>query len=205
MRFANQLAREEYSLTHPVAVFLSVNFLLTCSLFILQMISSNTIFSFASEMNFVSFLIVILCVTVVYLAKILSLKILGFVFDKVHISNEYTFNIFLVNQILGIGFIPITIFIAYGKQTFENVFVYAGIALMIIAFIIRIGKGAISALTSGESTLFYLFLYLCTLEILPLLLGFKLIEKLLWRFIQSLTPAISGQAKTSKWKLNLSL
>ena len=177
-RFANELAREEYSLTHPVSVFLSVNFLLTCSLFILQLISSDTVFASVSEMNFISFLLVILCVVVVCLVKILSLKILGFVFDKLHVVAEYTFSIFLVNHILGIGLIPIIIFIAYGKQSFESVFIYAGIALMAIAFCIRVGKGAISALTSGEVTLFYLFLYLCTLEILPLLLGFKLIEKL---------------------------
>ena len=178
MRFANQLAREEYSLTNPVSIFLSINFLLTCSLFILQLISASTIFYFGTEMNFISFLIVILCVLVVYIVKILSLKILGFIFDKQIVAGEYTFNIFLVNQILGIGLIPVIIFIAYGKQSFESGFIYAGIALMAIAFFIRVGKGAISALAGGEVTLFYLFLYLCTLEILPLLLGFKLIEKL---------------------------
>lgn len=178
MRFANQLAREEYSLTHPVSVFLSINFLLTSSLFILQLISTENVFSSDVQLTFPSFLIVILCVIIVYIVKILSLKILGFIFDKQLVAGEYTFNIFLVNQILGIGFIPIIIFIAYGKQSFESGFIYAGIVLMAIAFIIRVGKGAISALTSGEVTLFYLFLYLCTLEILPLLLGFKLIEKL---------------------------
>jgi len=179
MRFANQLAREEYSLTHPVSVFLSINFLLTCSLFILQLVSAKNIFSFDVQLTFFSFLIVILCVLVVYIVKILSLKIFGFIFDKPLVAGEYTFNIFLVNQILGIGLIPIIIFIAYGKQSFESIFIYAGIALMAIAFIIRAGKGAISALAGGEVTPFYLFLYLCTLEILPLLLGYNLIEKIL--------------------------
>lgn len=178
-RFANELAREEYSLTHPASIFLSINFLLTCSLFILQLISSNAVLTPLSEMNFVSFLVVILCVVAVYLVKILSLKILGFVFDKAHVASEYAFSIFLVNQILGIGLIPIIIFISYGKQSFENIFIYAGLALMTVAFCIRVGKGAVSALASGKVTLFYLFLYLCTLEILPLLLGYKLIEKIL--------------------------
>lgn len=178
MRFSNELAREEYSLTHPVSVFLSINFLLTCPLFILQLISSNINFSFGSEINFLSFLLIILCVFTVYFVKILSLKILGFIFNKPLVAGEYAFTIFLVNQILGIGLIPIIIFIAYGKQSFENGFIYMGIALMLIAFILRVGRGVLSALTSGEVTPFYLFLYLCTLEILPLLLGVKLMEKL---------------------------
>lgn len=179
MRFANQLAREEYSLTHPVSIFLSINFLFTISLFVLQLISSGKIISANVEFNFLSFLVVILAVLVVYLIKILSLKILGFIFDKPLVIGEYAFTIFLVNQIIGIAFIPVIIFIAYGQPSLADAFIYAGIALMAIAFLVRVGKGVISALSSGEVTLFYLFLYLCTLEILPLLLGFKLIEKLI--------------------------
>src|SRR3972149_5853909 len=82
MRFSKELAREEYSLTHPVSVFLSINFLLTGSLFILQLISSDTVFFSVSEMNFVSFLLVILCVVVVCFFKIFFLKNFGFVFYK---------------------------------------------------------------------------------------------------------------------------
>ena len=178
MRFANQLAREEYSLTHPVSVFLSINFLLTCSLFILQLISAKYIFSFDVQLTFLSFLAVLLCVAIVYLVKILFLKILGFIFNNPLVVSEYMFTIFLVNQVLGIGVIPIIIFIAYGQPSLANGFICAGIVLIAIAFFIRIGKGAVSALGSGEVTLFYLFLYFCTLEILPVLLGWKLIERL---------------------------
>src|ERR1051325_4426623 len=96
LRFANQLAREEYSLTHPVSVFLSVNFLLTISLFVLQLISSGKINSADIEFNFLSFLVVILSLLVVYLIKILSLRILGFIFDKPLAIGEYAFTIFLV-------------------------------------------------------------------------------------------------------------
>ena len=98
VRFANELAREEYSLTHPVSVFLSLNFLITISLFILQLISSGIFFSTVTEIKFVSFLLVILCVLLVYLIKIVSLKILGFVFDKSHAANEYAFNIFQIGR-----------------------------------------------------------------------------------------------------------
>ncbi len=178
MRFANQLAREEYSLSHPASLILSVNFLLTCSIFILQLISSNRIFSAFVDSDFISFLVVFISVFTVYLVKIISLVIFGFIFDKKQVIAEYIFTIFLVNQIIGIGFIPVIIVVAYGNQLLSDVFIYAGIALVILLFIIRVGKGTVSALSGKEVTPFYLFLYLCTLEILPLLLGWKLIEKL---------------------------
>jgi hypothetical protein len=179
IRFSNQLAREEFSLTHPVSVFLSINFLVTSSLFILQLIYSDLFINWVSEFNFLNFLIVIIIIFLVYLIKIISIKLLGFIFRKSIISSEYIFITFLSNQIIGIGLIPVIIFIAYSKQSFENGFIYTGIVLLIVAFIMRIVKGTITALVSREVSPFYLLLYLCTFEILPLLLGFKLIEKLL--------------------------
>ncbi len=178
IRFSNQLSREEYSLTHPVSAFLSLNFIISCSLFIYQSISSKSVFYLTYESNFSSFLIVVFCVTIIYLVKTVSIKILGFVLEKQLVANEYIFILFLVNQITGIGLIPIIIFIAYGKKSIESGFIYIGIAFLIFAFIVRIGKGIVSSLSSRQVTPFYIILYLCTFEILPLLLGFKLLERL---------------------------
>ena len=177
-RFAEQLSREEHSLSHPSSVFLSFNFLVTSSLFILQIASSSNDYSFL-HLTFAWFLIVMAFVFSIYLVKISALKILGFIFDQPNITNEYIFIIFLVNQMVGISFIPIIIFIAYGQLSLATIFIYAGIAFLILAFIMRVGKGALAISSSGEMSPVYLFLYLCTLEILPLLLGIKLIEKLL--------------------------
>ncbi|MEK6615641.1 MAG: DUF4271 domain-containing protein [Bacteroidota bacterium] len=178
IRFSEQLSREEHSLSHPASIFLSINFLVASSLFILQAISSKGVFSSSLDLSFLSFLIIIGFVFVLYLLKILSLKIVGFILNKQVIINEYIFIIFLINQVLGIGFIPIIIFIAYGKQSFINGFVYIGVMLFILAFIIRVGKGTIMVFSGREISVVYLILYLCTLEVFPLLLGWKLIEKL---------------------------
>jgi hypothetical protein len=179
VRFANQLSREEYSLTHPVSVFLSFNFLISCSLFILQLISSEEIFSFSAETDFVSYFILFLLLFLLYVVKIILLKILGFILDKQQALNEYIFTTFLVNQIIAIGFIPVNIFIAYGSPALAATAIYTGVLLMVIAFILKVGKGTLAALSGGGIAPFYLLLYLCTLEILPLLLGYKLIEKLI--------------------------
>lgn len=172
-RFAEQLSREEHSLSHPSSVFLSLNFLMTSSLFILLAIYSfdNSFIPF----SFPYYLLVFGIVLAIYFIKIITLKILGFIFDKTHVVNEYIFITYLVNQVVGIAFIPVIIFVAYGQPSFVNVFVYIGISLFALEFLIRVGKGAFAVLSSGEVTLFYLLLYLCTLEILPLLLGWKLI------------------------------
>lgn len=178
IRFVNQLSREEYSLSHPTSIFLSVNFFITTSMYILQLISSKKIFLSFIDFSFTSYLLIVGFVFTVYLVKISVLKILGYVFDKVVLVNEYVFIIFLINQLIGIGFIPVIIFIAYGEQSFQNIFIYAGFTLFVLAFLIKVGRGAITIFSGREMSVFYLFLYICTLEILPLLIGIKLFYRL---------------------------
>ena len=176
-RFASQSSREERSLTHPFSLFLSLNFILITALFILQLISSKTFFSYKIDFLLLSFFILATTVLVVYFIKIFFLRIFSYFIDKEEIISEYIFTVFLVNQFLGVILIPIVILIAYGPQFFTNASVYLGSALLIAAFIVRVGKGISAVLLNREATLFYLILYFCTFEILPLLLGIKLFER----------------------------
>jgi hypothetical protein len=177
-RFAAQVSREERSLSHPVSVLLSLNFFLTASLFALQIFSSETFFHSELEFSLASFFLIALTIFLIYFIKIVFLKIIAFIFDKQEIMAEYNFTIFLVHQFLGILLIPVVTFIAYGPESFQNQVFYAGITLIAGIFLFRIGKGISTVLQRREVTLFYLILYLCTLEILPLLIGIKLFERL---------------------------
>jgi hypothetical protein len=177
-RFSSQASREERSLSHPVSLLLSLNFLLTASLFILQLLSSSIFFH--SEINFSLgwYLLILLTLLIIYFIKILALKIFGFIIDKQDLIGEYNFIIFLVNQFLGLALLPVIIFIAYGPSVYLKGSVFLGLTFFGIMFLLRVGKGLSSVLERREASLFYLILYLCTLEILPLLIGVKLFERL---------------------------
>ena len=177
-RFASQSSREERSLTHPVSLFLSLNFILISSLFILQLISSQVFFESETEFSLLTFFILIAVVFCVYFVKILFLRLFAYFTAKQEIISEYIFIIFLVNQFLGVILLPVVVFIAYGPLSLINGAVYLGSAFLIAAFVVRVGKGVSAVLLNREATLFYLILYLCTLEILPLLIGIKLFERL---------------------------
>jgi hypothetical protein len=73
-RFAHQLAREERALSHPVSVFLSANFLIITSLFILQVFSSGLLSDGGIFFSFSSFLLLLAAVICVYLIRLLALK-----------------------------------------------------------------------------------------------------------------------------------
>jgi hypothetical protein len=178
-RIAERLSVEGRAVSNPVSVLLSVNFILIISLFILQLTSSGFFAKYHVKFSFVSFLLIAVTVFLVYLVKILFIKILGFIFDKKEIVEKYIFTVFLVNQMLGLVFIPFVIFIAYSTQSkifgVENGLIYFGIIVLLLGFIVRIWKGVVSVWAT-EKYWFYLFLYICTLEILPLLAGIKLVS-----------------------------
>ncbi len=177
-RYSVQASREERSLTHPVSLLLSLNFLLITSLFVLQIICSDVFFHSEIDFSLLSFLFISLAILGIYFIKIIFLKIFSFIIDKEEAVSEYVFTIFLVNQFFGILLLPVVIFIAYGPQSLTHGIIYSGIVLVFAAFIVRVGKGISTVLLNREATLFYLILYLCTLEILPLLIGIKLFERL---------------------------
>jgi hypothetical protein len=174
-RFSAQASREERSLSHPVSLLLSLNFIFILSLFILKLISSGVIFKNQIDFSFLSFIILSITIFAIYTVKILFLRIFDFIVDRREKVSEYIFTVFLITQFLGILLLPIVIFIVYGPPKYIVAFTYVGFALIALAFITRVVKGISTVLIKKETTMFYIILYLCTLEILPILIGLKLI------------------------------
>lgn len=178
-RYSAQASREERFLSHPSSLILSLNFVLVASLFVLQISSSGAFFLVQAKFTLQSFLLIAVLVFCVYAVKILVLRTLANVTERQELVGEYIVSTFLINQFLGIVLIPVIMFSAYGPHVFSSKALLLGVVFFLCGFIFRIGKGMLLVLEKRGASLFYLILYLCTLEILPLLVGIKLIEKLL--------------------------
>jgi Domain of unknown function (DUF4271) len=176
-RFSVQISREERSLSNPVSLLFSLNFIVAMSLFLLQLISSGIIFKSQADFSFLSFVILAISIFVIYSFKIIFLKMIDFVLNKREKNSEYIITVFLMTQFLGVLLLPVVIFIYYGSTKYTDIFTYTGILLIVMAFGIRIGKGIHTALTKKDATVFYIILYFCTLEILPVLVGLKWITR----------------------------
>ena len=108
-----------------------------------------------------------------YFIKITSLKVLAYVFRTEHIFSEYSFFIVLFNQILGLALIPLSAAIAFARVVNAEYIIYAGLTLILGMLFFRILRGSIAVVSRPNVSRFYLFLYLCTLEILPMALFVK--------------------------------
>jgi len=87
-----------------------------------------------------------------------------FLFDEV--SKEYNHNISIFNQSFGIIIFPVTILVSFSKA--PSLFIYIGIVLFLLMYLLRIIR-LIKINFNKQINLLYMFLYLCTLEIIPML------------------------------------
>ena len=171
-RYANQLAREEVSLGNRVVIFLSALFVFTITLFFYQTAGYYGFLPVNSMKN--TFFITALAIFFIYGLKLLVIKMLGFLFETQKEIREYTISVLMFCNAVGLFMLPVVICLAFLKQVNPSVFIYTGFAIIAVFFLTRLVRGLIIGLNSTRVSRLYLFLYLCTLEIVPLAIMIKL-------------------------------
>lgn len=105
-----------------------------------------------------------------YFSKIIIIKFFGWMFKSKKVSNyyiqiQYNFN-FLMGLLL---FLPIFC-LEYIDIYYKEIFIFISIFILGILFIMRLARNFYVIIKSLKFSHFYLFFYLCTLELLPLIL-----------------------------------
>lgn len=90
---------------------------------------------------------------------------------------EFTYNVQIYMRILGICLLPIVIILSF-PHIEANTFIYGLGFLIVFIILTALTIRASQILISSDVSVFYLILYLCTLEILPLLYIYKLLASL---------------------------
>jgi hypothetical protein len=147
------------------------------SVFVFELaIHFNIVKSGMSRFNL--FLVFLNIIMLFNLLRVFVLRFTGFLFDNQSLFNEYIHNTFVVNKGIGIALFPVVITAHYLPPTLVTTMLMLGLFIFLLAFIFK-GIRAYQIIIRKDILLFYLILYLCTLEILPLLLGYKVIISLI--------------------------
>ena len=171
-RFANQLSRDEYSISSRMSFLLSLMFLFVMTLFIGQVASYYGFKMPKSEVLFYSS--VIIGLILIYLVKIMLIRIFGSVFKMEKEASEYAMSVSLFTNVLGLFMLPVVMCLAFVKQVPSVTFIYTGTTIILGFFCVRLVRGLAIGFNSPRVSKFYLFLYLCTLELLPFIIALKL-------------------------------
>lgn len=171
-RFANQLLREEVSVGNRMTAVLSVLFVLTLSLFAVQ---ANSYFGWMAFKNGpLAYFVIAGSIFLAYGIKLLGIRIVGWVFQVKREASDYIFTVFLFGNSLGLFLLPVVVCLAFVRQIQAGYFVYFGLFLVASFLAVRLVRGVVIGYNSSRVSKFYLFLYLCTLEIVPLMVLLKL-------------------------------
>ena len=173
MGAANQMLREENLLLQRSSVLLTVLFNLVAAFFLYQVSNYLEWSSDYLGSGFGRFLILAFVVSLAYSLKYLILRFTGHLFRTDKPLSVYIFHIFLINNALGMLLMPLVIAIAFLEPMYAQYCFYAAASLVALGFAYRLLRGLWIGLSFGEFSKFYLLLYLCTLEIGPLLITIK--------------------------------
>ncbi len=121
------------------------------------------------------FTIIVLCIIAigtVYLIKYLSLQFMGWLFGAKDIANTYIFTVFYFNKMVGIILLPVVAFLLL-NTSITNTLIIVSLFLFVVLLAYRYLKSYLTLQKLTQVSQFHFFLYLCTVEIMPLLLIYK--------------------------------
>jgi hypothetical protein len=159
------------SLTHA-SFRLDLIFYFTFGVFVYQFFDLFHV-SF-NQSSIVTYLIILGLVIGYYILKRVAYSFAGIVAGSTAETAEFLYNMHLHNRILGLFLIPVTLVIAFGALQNPRLMVYAGLFVVAFFYLLLIIRGA-KILMTKHFSIFYLILYLCTLEILPLIFIYNMV------------------------------
>ena len=114
----------------------------------------------------------------VFMGRVVVVSAAGLFFNRTRIYREYLYNIFIFNKLIGLSASPLLLFVIYTRGVLMEVFQWITIAAISAILIMRLIRGVVFSLKKNVS-IFYIILYLCALEIAPLILLYRWLEGIL--------------------------
>jgi hypothetical protein len=166
-----RLLREKNILFKNMSVGLTIVFAINLGLFLYYVLSFFHI-SQVVPSDFLSVLIYCAAIAAFYSIKTMLCRLIGYLFLSQPEFSEYVHNINVFNKNTGLFLFPFVIMVPYINDSIKPIILYSGIILFLGIYILRIIRGFQIIIHKGVSS-FYLILYLCAVEILPVLLIVK--------------------------------
>lgn len=158
------------------SIFLNVLFFINISFFAILYFNYYYIGP-GSETSFLSFIYALAGLLLIYFGKFVVVRTLGYIFDGVKEGKEYLHTVFIYNKNLAIFLLPVTLSVPFIADFAASFLLNAGLVVALIFYLFRLFRG-VKILFRKHVSIFYMILYLCALEILPLLVIYKLLKSL---------------------------
>jgi hypothetical protein len=171
--YANQLIREGNLFNERIGLVLFLIYLMVLSLFVYLAIPLITKATLPLSGGILYLLIIGFFIGLWFL-KVIIVKTLSRLFNTSEHSRELLANMYLFNLFAGIILLPLVSCMAFAHL---EIFFYISLILIGLIYTFRIFREAIIGFMVIKFSVFHLLLYLCTLEILPLIVLAKILTR----------------------------
>ncbi len=126
--------------------------------------------------DFITLLYSVLGIAALIISKHIILAVLSYVFPISKEIDIYAFIILIFGILIGLILAPVNVFFAYSDPSFAHYIIIGTIATMVLIYGLRAVRSLFLVRNFIFPHFFHFLLYLCSVEIVPLLLLFKLIN-----------------------------
>jgi hypothetical protein len=166
--------KEESTISAGAFIGLFALFGLTFGLFLYQFASYKNVYYSVSGLGLFLWLATI--IVILFAAKFLVLKVLGFIFDAKNIVKEYISLLYLTYFNAAFVFLPVTLCFSLLAAAFIPVLLVLVFVLLVVVFAWLYLRSSMNIISNIRFHKFYLFIYLCALEICPILILIKALK-----------------------------
>jgi Domain of unknown function (DUF4271) len=170
-QLGSKFLRDQGIFSRRVGLILNINFLLVFGLF-MYLVFTHFNINPLSLKPFPAYLLYTGVLTILLLIRYILTSLTGKIFKQEEYFREYLYHILIIYKNLGIVFVPIVFCIAYIQENLRIYFIIIAFVLIAFAYLFRFIKGY-QLIIKKDVFIFYLILYLCTLEIMPVLFYYK--------------------------------
>lgn len=163
-RYSNQFLREENVFTQRVNILTSLIMLINFTLICVKLMMKD-------DIN--SILIVFTSICSYFLGRLIIVRLLGLLFHIDEVSKLAVFFSFLFDKTLGFLISPLVLCIYFFAFDISYIFIIIVLFISLILLLLKIAWLWWIGTNSFGLSKFYIFLYLCLLEISPILLFVK--------------------------------
>jgi hypothetical protein len=168
-----QLYRDGDILTTGSTVLLFVASLLVYTTFVFQWDEVYHFLWFPSWMALSQKIVTVsIAIAILLLVKSWLMRLIGFIFKNNNLVREYLANTTFMNQVATIILIPFLLLSLYSTSQIP---LLTASAVAVIIYLFRLFRSVRIGFESRKYSLYQNFIYLCSLEILPLIIALKII------------------------------
>jgi len=169
-----QFDKEERHINFWAFMGLFLLFGLTFGLFLYQLAAYNNIYySISGVQLFCGFSLIVISL---FSFKFFILKVIGFLFDIDNVVGEYITTLYLTYFNVAFVFLPVVVCFSLLAAQFIPYLLAAALVLIVIIFVWIYLRSSVGIISNFRFHKFYLFIYLCALEICPILILVKVLN-----------------------------